>query len=260
MAPSRETQRTLKDQDDGVRDALPPEAHILVVDDDAEIRRLLAGFLREQGYRVTTASDGRELLEKVRAASIDLVILDVMLPGANGFELCRNIRATSSTPVIMLTAKGADTDRIVGLEMGADDYVSKPFNPRELVARVKAILRRSQAASGTVRPAGGQRFLFDGWVLDALRRELRDPSGVLIDLSTGEYDLLLTFVEAPQRVLSREQLLDLSRNRTSTGFDRSIDVQVSRLRRKLDVSDEAESFIKTVRGAGYMFLPSVTRL
>ena len=129
---------------------------ILVVDDDAEIRRLLAGFLREQGYRVTTASDGRKLLEMVQAAPIDLVILDIMLPGASGFELCRDVRATSSTPIIMLTAKGADTDRIVGLEMGADDYVSKPFNPRELLARIKAVLRRSQATSGAARPAGGR--------------------------------------------------------------------------------------------------------
>lgn len=235
----------------------PAGAHILVVDDDAEIRRLLSSFLRDSGYRVTTASDGRRLVDTVAEARIDLVVLDVMLPGANGFELCRALRAKSATPIIMLTAKGGETDRIVGLELGADDYLAKPFSPRELLARVKAVLRRYQPAA----PASShERYLeFDGWTLDTQRRELHDPSGTLIDLSAGEYDMLLTFSEAPQRVLSRDQLLDMTRNRVASNFDRSIDVQVSRLRRKLGSGAESEALIKTVRGSGYMFLPGVTR-
>ena len=232
------------------------ETHILIVDDDAEIRKLLAVFLRESGYRVTVTSEGRRLPETVREAGIDLVVLDVMLPGANGFDLCRDLRASGDTPVIMLTAKGGETDRIVGLELGADDYLAKPFNPRELLARVKAVLRRYQSASTADK---GRRLLFDGWAIDRQRRELRNPDGALIDLSAGEYDLLLTFAEAPQRILSRDHLLDVTRNRTAAGFDRTIDVQVSRLRRKLGATNETDGLIKTVRGAGYLFLPSVVR-
>lgn len=229
-------------------------AHILIVDDDAEIRQLLAAFLTDNGYRVTTAANGSKVRDTVAKGGVDLVVLDVMLPDSNGFDLCRTIRATSATPIIMLTAKGGETDRIVGLELGADDYIAKPFNPRELLARIKAVLRRA-TVRGDAQP--DRKLTFDGWMLDTLRRELRSPAGVLIDLSAGEYDLLLTFVESPQRVLSRDQLLDLARNRIASGFDRSIDVQVSRLRRKLGAGDGSEGLIKTIRSAGYMFVASV---
>jgi two-component system OmpR family response regulator len=230
-------------------------AHVLIVDDDAEIRRLLAVFLRENGYRVSTAPDGRALKDIVGRDGIDLVVLDVMLPGRNGFDLCRDLRANNSTPIIMLTARGGEVDRIVGLELGADDYLAKPFNPRELLARIKAVLRRARTRPQT---PDGRTLHFEGWSIDTLRRELRNPSGVLVDLSAGEYDLLLTFAASPQRVLSRDHLLDLTRHRAGSAFDRSIDVQVSRLRRKLGAGEEADGLIKTVRGAGYMFLPSVS--
>jgi two-component system OmpR family response regulator len=230
-------------------------AHILIVDDDAEIRQLLAAFLTDNGYRVTTAANGRKVRDTVAKGGIDLVVLDVMLPDSNGFDLCRSVRASSTTPIIMLTAKGGEVDRIIGLELGADDYLAKPFNPRELLARIKAVLRRVGGKSAD--RAIPRIVRFDGWTLDMLRRELHSPSGVLVDLSGGEYDLLATFVEAPQRVLSRDQLLDLARNRVATAFDRSIDVQVSRLRRKLGAAEGSEGLIKTVRGAGYMFVPTV---
>jgi two-component system, OmpR family, response regulator len=234
-------------------------AHILIVDDDGEIRRLAAKFLRDNGHRVTLARDGREMRQALADAAIDLVILDVMLPGVNGFELCRELRRSSLVPVIMLTARGSDTDRIVGLEIGADDYLAKPFNPRELLARVNAVLRRWRMAASSPAHAASHVLVFDGWRLDTVRRELTNPEGIVIDLSTGEYDLLLAFLEAPQRVLSREQLLDGAKQRIATGFDRAIDVQVSRLRRKIEASEEGQAMIKTIRGAGYMFIPAVTR-
>lgn len=229
---------------------------LLLVDDDGEIRRLVSRFLRTNGFRVVTACNGVEMREALQHADIDLIILDLMLPGTDGLELCRDLRRTSSIPVIMLTAKGDDLDRIIGLEVGADDYLAKPFNPRELLARIKAVLRRSQHSAQGGTPQHGRAFLFAGWRLDTLRRELNDPAGVLVDLSTGEYDLLLGFLEAPQRVLTRDYLLDATRNRAAEPFDRSIDVQISRLRRKIEVGCE---MIKTVRGAGYMFLPDVAR-
>ena len=241
------------------------QTHILVVDDDGEIRRLVAKFLRENGCHVLLARDGREMQACLATAHVDLIVLDVMLPGTNGFDLCRQLRRTSSRPVIILTAKGDDTDRIVGLEIGADDYLGKPFNPRELLARINAVLRRSRTAnsaagSATAPQRSPRRYLFDGWQIDLLKRELLNPAGIVIDLSAAEYDLLLTFAEAPQRVLSRDHLLDAARNRQASGFDRSIDVLVSRLRRKIDHddADESTSRIKTVRGQGYLFLAPVT--
>ena len=238
--------------------ALPSDAQIVICDDDGELRRLVADFLRGHGYTVSTVSDGRDLARHLRSAPVvDLVILDIMLPGQSGLDICRDLRGSSNVPILMLTARGNETDRIVGLELGADDYMSKPFSPNELLARIKALLRRSRMA-GAGAPASGKRVLkFEGWRLDVMRRELRNPSGVIIDLSAGEFDLLLAFLEAPQRVLSREQLLDAARNKTSTAFDRSIDVQVSRLRRKIGASDDSEGFIKTVRGSGYLFVPPV---
>lgn len=232
-----------------------PVRSLLVVDDDGEILTLVARFLRSNGFHVQTARNGVEMHEALRHVPVDLIVLDLMLPGRNGLDLCRDLRRTSAVPVIMLTAKGDDIDRIVGLEVGADDYLPKPFNPRELLARINAVLRRSGGASADPGPRSGRMIRFAGWELDTLRRELTDPRGTDIDLSTGEYDLLLAFLEAPQRVLSREFLLDAARNRTSDPFDRSIDVQVSRLRRKIGDGE----MIKTVRGAGYMFTADVAR-
>jgi len=238
---------------------MEPEAHILVVDDDGETRQLIAKFLRQNGYRVTAVRDGREMMEAVRTAPINLVVLDVMLPGASGLDLCRELRKTSPIPIVMISAKGEETDRVVGLEIGADDYLAKPFAPRELLARVRAVLRRALASPGLVGQQPGRLVQFAGWTLDLLRRELTSPDGVAVDLSTGEYDLLLAFIEHPQRVLSRDQLLDLAKNRVSAGIDRTIDIQVSRLRRKIDADPVAAPLIKTIRGAGYIFTPTVTR-
>lgn len=241
------------------RPTTPTEAHILVVDDDAQIRHLAAKLLREHGYRVSVARDGREMWQSLEGANVELVILDIMLPGSNGLDLCKEIRSNSSLPVIMLTARGSETDRIVGLELGADDYVAKPFNPRELLARINSVLRRARAHLDVSQAGTAHCLRFDQWSLDTRRRELMDPKGVVVDLSTGEYDLLLTFLEAPQRVLSRDQLMDAAKHRMTTGADRAIDIQVSRLRRKIDVSEDGQAVIKTIRGTGYMFVPSVER-
>jgi len=230
---------------------------ILVVDDDPQTRHLVVRYLLENGFQASGARDAREMREVLGAADIDLIVLDVMLPGASGLELCREVRQRSTTPVIMLTAKGDETDRIVGLEIGADDYLAKPFSVRELLARIKAVLRRRGTHPPLVGNAG-QCLRFNGWTLDLTRRELLSPAGAVVELSTGEYDLLVAFAEHPQRVLSRERLLDLARNRIAAGFDRSIDVQVSRLRSKIE-SDGGPPMIKTVRGIGYMFTPAVHR-
>lgn len=238
---------------------MDPEAHILVVDDDSQVRQLIGRFLRDNGYRVTGARDGREMRETLGFASIDLIILDLMLPGTSGLDLCRDLRTTSSVPIIMLTAKGEDTDRIVGLEVGADDYLPKPFNPRELLARIRAVLRRAATTQPGEPAPQGRLIMFGGWTLNMLRREVTSADGVVIDLSGGEYDVLIALVEHPNRILSREQLLELARNRESNAFDRSIDVQISRLRRKLEAGGISPPLIKTVRGAGYIFLPTVKR-
>jgi two-component system, OmpR family, response regulator len=248
--------------DTGPQEELPAtggSGHILVVDDDAQIRQLVGKLLREHGFRVTTARDGREMRAVMDGTPVDLVVLDLMLPGTDGLDLCRSIRRTSSLPVIMLTARGSDTDRIVGLEIGADDYVAKPFNPRELLARVNAVLRRARGAGMEAGAATGHVLSFGGWRLDTRRRELTSPAGAIVDLSTGEYDLLLTFLEQPQRPLSREQLLGAAKNRIATGFDRAIDIQVSRLRKKIDTGEDGQTMIRTIRGTGYMFVPEVER-
>jgi two-component system OmpR family response regulator len=190
---------------------------------------------------------------------IDLIVLDLMLPGEDGLSLCRAIRGESSIPIIMLTAKGDEVDRVIGLEMGADDYLAKPFGSRELIARIKAVLRRSKAKPPAA--ASGQspkRYRFDHWQLDSGARELLRDDGVMIPLSTGEYDLLIALVERPQRVLSRDQLLDLARGRSAAGIDRSIDTQISRLRKKLERDPGDPKIIKTVWGGGYMFMPAVS--
>ncbi|UKJ74097.1 response regulator [Azospirillum brasilense] len=234
--------------------------HLLVVDDDREIRTLLSQFLTRHGFRVTGAKDGVEMMRTLDSARVDLIVLDLMMPGEDGLSLCRRLRAapdTVQTPVIMLTAMGEETDRIVGLEMGADDYLAKPFSPRELLARVKAVLRRASGPP-VAGGAAGKTLGFEGWTLDLAKRELRSPDGVLVQLSAGEYDLLVAFVEHPQRVLTRDQLLDLARGRSAVPFDRSIDVQVSRLRRKIEPDPADPTMIKTVRGGGYLFTPAVT--
>lgn len=246
-------------RDPGAPPASVADAHILIVDDDGQLRQLVAKFLRGQGYRVTGVRDGREMNDTLKLVVFDLIILDVMLPGPSGLDLCRELRKISSTPIMMLTAKGDETDRVVGLELGADDYLAKPFSTRELLARVRALLRRASVSPNLVQPLSTGAYEFESWVLDTRKRQLLNPDGVIIDLSTGEYDMLLAFVESPQRVLTREQLLDLSRNRIATGFDRSIDVQISRLRRKLESVNES-GMIKTVRGTGYMFVPAVKRI
>ncbi|WP_274707755.1 response regulator [Roseicella aerolata] len=246
---------------ESARRGLEPEAHVLVVEDDGEMRHLIARLLQENGFRVTGARDGREMWETLDHAPVDLVLLDVMLPGRSGMDLCREIRARRgpALPVIMLTARAEETDRVLGLELGADDYIPKPFGRRELVARIRAALRRAQAPRPGEGAAPAHRRLlgFAGWTLDTGRRELTSPTGAVVDLSGGEYDLLLAFVEHPQRVLSRDQLLELARNRLADPFDRSVDVQVSRLRRKVEPDEASPTIIKTVRGAGYLFVPKV---
>jgi len=232
---------------------------LLVVDDDREIRDLLAGFLAKHGFRVLTAGDGKEMRRAVADRRIDLVVLDLMLPGEDGLALCRELRTRSDLPVIMLTAMREEIDRIVGLEVGADDYLAKPFNPRELLARIRAVLRRThiEARIRETRPAGVLRFA--GWSLDPLGRRLTASDGREVELTGGEFDLLTVFAERPGHVLSREHLLDLTRGREATAFDRSIDSQVSRLRRKLEPDPARPSLIKTVRSSGYVFTPTVER-
>lgn len=234
--------------------------HILVVDDDREIRDLLGRFLVKHGLRVSTAADGRGMHAALAGNAIDLIVLDVMMPGEDGLTLTRNLRGEKNPlPIIMLTAMGEDTDRIVGLEMGADDYMPKPFNPRELLARIKAVLRRFEGA-GIAPPTsddGGDVVTFAGWTFDLSARELTGPMGDNVVLSGGEFELLQAFVRHPTRVLSRDQLLDIARGRNAQPFDRAIDVQVSRLRKKIELDPTKPAIIKTVRGGGYMFTPKV---
>lgn len=232
---------------------------IAVVEDDHEIRALVTGLLTREGFAAAgcrTAADYDRLAERQR---IDLAILDVMLPGEDGFSLCRRIRAAGDTPVLMVTARGDDVDRIVGLEIGADDYLPKPFNPRELVARVRAILRRTREVHRVRIAAPPERWRFAGWLLDSGARALHAPDGVALDLTGGEFDLLLALVRHPQRVLNRDQLLDWTRGRSAGPFDRAVDVQLGRLRRKLQGHDGGEGLIKTVRGGGYQFTAPVER-
>ena len=234
-------------------------AHILVVDDDREIRDLLSRFLRKNGYRVDVAADGNDMKRVLETARIDLVVLDRVLPGKDGLTLCRELRASSRVPVILLTLLGADTDRIIGLEVGADDYLAKPFNPHELLARVKAVLRRSNDLPLQSSRQKAPMLRFSGWALDRSRRRLESPAGAIVSLTDGEFDLLTALAEHPQVVLTREQLLDLSRGRSAIAFDRSIDMQMTRLRRRIEADPEEPELIKTVRNKGYMFTPVVAR-
>ena len=235
------------------------EIRLLIVDDDREIRDLVARFLTQHGYRVFSARDAVAMEEVLKTTRVDLLILDLMLPGKSGLEICRELRARSNMPILVLTAMGDQTDRIVGLEMGADDYLAKPFSPRELLARIRAILRRvgAPAQTGSAAMPPPKMIKFAGWRLDLGRRRLEAPDGVIVDLTTGEYELLMAFAEHPQRVMTRNQLLDLARGRDAAPFDRSIDVQVSRIRRKIEADPKSPSMIITVRGDGYMFTPDV---
>jgi two-component system, OmpR family, response regulator len=231
--------------------------HLLIVDDDKELCALLSKFLTRHGYRVSAAHNGSEMASVLETSRVSLVILDLMLPGDDGLALCRRIRATSTLPIIMLTAMGDEVDRIIGLEMGADDYLAKAANPRELLARVRAVLRRAGAPEAGA-PVDQKRILeFAGWRLDVTHRQLYSAKDALVPLRAGEFELLLAFVERPQRVLSRDQLLDLSRGRSASVFDRSIDVQVSRLRRKIENDPKEPTLIKTVRSGGYVLAANV---
>jgi two-component system, OmpR family, response regulator len=232
------------------------EKHVLIVDDDEEIRTLVADFLSQYNYQISTAEDGKQMFDVLEREEIDLIILDLMLPGDDGLTLCKKVRETSAMPIIMLSAIGQETDRIIGLEMGADDYLPKPFNERELLARVKAIFRRTAGPQEAPSDKTGN-YKFAGWTLDTATRCLLSPEDVEVSVSAGEYSLLLAFVESPQRVLSRDHLLDITKNREAGPFDRSIDVQISRLRHKIEEDPKAPVLIKTVRGGGYLFTANV---
>jgi two-component system OmpR family response regulator len=236
--------------------AVNETTRILIVDDDPALRGLVRDFLAGHGYRVFEADGGPTMREVLAREPVDVVVLDVMMPGEDGLSLARSLANRRDLAIIMVSALGSETDRIIGLEVGADDYLAKPVSPRELLARIRAVLRRQQVAD--VLDEDASTFQFDGWTLDVLRRVLRDPDNVIISLSEGEFSLLRVFVERPQRVLSRDQLLEYARGSDSDAFDRAIDTQVSRLRRKLGTRTEAE-LIRTVRSEGYMFMPKVSR-
>jgi two-component system OmpR family response regulator len=233
------------------------DAHILIVDDDREIRDLLQEFFRKHGMRVSVAGDSEEMQVAMRRAPVDLIVLDVMLPGKSGLEICRDLRAWSRVPIIMLTAVTETVDRVVGLEMGADDYVPKPFDPRELLARVRAVLRRPAMPGAAARPEP-QVYKFAGWTLDCARRRLVAPGDVRVELTTAEFNLLQALVKSAQRVLSRDQLMELAGNENEYGYDRSVDILVSRLRRKMEDDPRSPKLILTVRGGGYQFVPEAT--
>jgi DNA-binding response OmpR family regulator len=231
--------------------------HILVVDDQQEICDLVREYLTDEGFRVSTANDGVGLRAEIARGSVDLVILDLVLRGEDGLQLARELRSQSDIGIIMLTGRGETVDRIIGLEMGADDYLSKPFHLRELLARVRSVLRRGAARAGEKSAQPRARIRFSDWSLDLASRELLSPSGEEVRLTTGEFELLAAFVNHANQVLSRDRLLDLSRHREAGPFDRTIDVQVGRLRRKLEDDPKNPTMIKTVRGGGYIFTPAI---
>ena len=239
---------------------MPGEPHILLVDDERDIRDPLASYLTRNGLRVTKAENAAAARQLLSAYAIDLVLLDIMMPGEDGLSLAGFIRATTKLPIILLTARTEEMDRIVGLELGADDYVSKPFSPRELLARIKAVLRRVQDNGGLVRAPDTDSYGFGPWVLKSGERELVDQEGVAIPLSTGEYNLLHALVTHPRRVLSRDQLLDLSQGRELAAFERSIDNHISRLRKKIEENPSDPKLIKTVWGGGYTLAADVKKL
>ena len=230
---------------------------ILIVDDDPEIRRLLADYLARNGFETLAARDGREMWQTLDRHVVDLIVLDLMLPDTDGLTLCRDLRAKSNMPVLMLTARGEETDRIIGIEMGADDYLVKPFNPRELLARIKTILRRTRSLPPNLRPEPTRCLFFSGWCLDTAARLLTSPDGVATPLSGGEYRLLRILLDHPNRVLNRDQLTEMIQGREAEPYDRAIDVQVSRLRQRLRDDSREPQLIKTVRGEGYVLASTV---
>lgn len=230
---------------------------ILLVEDDAEISRMLVEVLSENGFTALSVTSAAEMEASMAAATIDLVVLDIMLPGEDGLSICRRLRAASPIPIIMLTARGADVDRIVGLEIGADDYVTKPFNSRELVARIRALLRRAQGGHDGSRRRT-RPLVFSGWRIDLATRELRNPEDVQVALTTVEFDVLVVFCQHPGRILSRDQLIELTHGRLAGPLERSIDVHVSRIRQKIEPDPRDPTFIKTVRLGGYLFTPLVS--
>ena len=233
----------------------PP--HILLIEDDREISALIARYLRPNDCRVTAIGDGRDVDRIMDSNRIDLIVLDLMLPGEDGLSICKRLRAHSQVPIVMLTAKGEEVDRILGLEMGADDYLSKPFNPRELLARIRAVLRRSAVAALNPASQGARILGFLGWRIDRVVRELRDADGTHVVLTEAEFSLLQALCERPGRVLSRDQLLDVTQGRSAALFERSIDILISRLRRKIESDPRQPAIIKTVRSEGYLFTPEV---
>ena len=233
--------------------------HIAVIDDHKDIRELLVRYLGEHGYRVSAAENAASFRKLLENCSPDLIVLDIMMPGDDGLTLCREVRAKSETPIIFLTAMAEDTDRIVGLEMGADDYLTKPFNPRELLARIKAVIRRTQSLPPAKVAAPAKAIRFDDKLLDVSRREVTGADGIAVPLSNAEFRLLSVFLERPGLVLSRDQLLDLTSGRTADVWDRSIDNQISRLRRKIEKDPAQPGLIKTCWGDGYQFVGDVQK-
>jgi len=236
--------------------ASPP--HILIVEDDSEIRTLVSRYLGANDCRVSSVGDGREMERQLAASRVDLIVLDLHLPGEDGMSLCRRLRGTSNVPIIMLSAKGEDVDRILGLEMGADDYLAKPFNPRELLARIRAVLRRRTVAGASAEQTS-RLLRFAGWQLNVALRTLSDPEGADITLTGAEFDLLHALSTFPGQVLSRDQLVDLTQGRVAGPYERSVDVLISRLRQKIERNPRGPQFIKTIRSGGYLFTPEVER-
>jgi len=239
-------------------------SRILIVDDEPDIREIVGMMLEDAGFQVFTLPSGDGLVDLVTQEDIDLVVLDLGLPGADGLSLTRELKAKSDVGVVILSGRAETTEKIIGLEVGADDYLSKPFEPRELLARVRSVLRRLAAGAkgggeADAQPAESDAYAFNGWRLDALSRSLTDPEGREISLSSGEFNLLKALVEHPNRVLSRDQLLDLTHGLDTPAFDRSVDVQVVRLRKKIEPNPGKPEFIKTVRNAGYIFTAKVAR-
>ncbi len=237
---------------------MQPLAHILIVEDDRDIANLVADYLRSNAFTVAVAGDGVAMDRAVEQKRPDLILLDIMLPGEGGLSIAGRLRSSLGVPVIMLTAASEEADRVAGLEIGADDYVAKPFSPRELLARIRAVLRRIDSAGQPVQ-LPQTSFVFDGWTLSPHLRELTDPSGVTVTLTGAEFTLLQVFCEHPRRVLTRDQLLDMTQGNYTAAFDRSIDTLISRIRRKIETSPREPTYIKTVRLGGYIFTPNVRR-
>ena len=235
-----------------------PQTHVLAVDDDAAVRDLIGEYLRENELRVTCVASGKELADVMARETVDLVVLDVRLPGEDGMQIARKLREKSEIPILMLTGRAEEADRVMGLELGADDYLTKPFSPRELLARIRALLRRARAQATVADAIAAVRaYRFGGWELNIGLRKLKNPKGEAVELTNGEFRILAAFLSAPQRVLSRDQLLELSRVHSAEVYDRAIDLQILRLRRKIEIDPAHPQFITTERGAGYVFAAPV---